>query len=90
MNRNVNVNGGGYNGGCYNCGYGYSVGRAVATTAAVVGTAAVIGSIVNSVPSSGCQQVISNGMVYQYCNGTYYQPMASGSTTQYVVVNPPG
>ena len=25
--------GGGYHGGCYNCGYGYSVGRAVATTA---------------------------------------------------------
>jgi hypothetical protein len=66
------------------------VGAAIVTTAAVATTAAVIGSVVNTVPSSGCQQVISNGMVYQYCNGTYYQPMQSGSSTSYVVVNPPG
>ena len=92
VNRDVNVNvhnnyygGGGYYGGgcCY-----HPVATAVATTAAVVATAAVVGSIVNSVPPS-CTSVIVNGLAYQQCGSTWYQPQISGSSTTYVVVNPP-
>jgi hypothetical protein len=91
VNRDVNVNvhnnyyGGGYYGGgcCY-----HPVATAVATTAAVAVTAAVIGSIVNSVPPS-CTSVIVNGLAYQQCGNTWYQPQISGSSTTYIVVNPP-
>ena len=92
VNRDVNVNvhnnyygGGGYYGGgcCY-----HPVATAVATTAAVVVTAAVVGSIVHSVPPS-CTSVIVNGLAYQQCGSTWYQPQISGSSTTYIVVNPP-
>jgi hypothetical protein len=92
VNRDVNVNvhnnyygGGGYYGGgcCY-----HPVATAVATTAAVVATAAVVGSIVHSVPPS-CTSVIVNGLAYQQCGSTWYQPQISGSSTTYIVVNPP-
>ena len=90
VNRDVNVNvhnsyGGGYYGGgcCY-----HPVATAVAATAAVAVTAAVVGSIVNSVPPS-CTSVIVNGLAYQQCGNTWYQPQMSGSATTYIVVNPP-
>ena len=91
VNRDVNVNvhndynGGGYYGGgcCY-----HPVATAVATTAAVAVTAAVVGSIVNTLPPS-CTTVIVNGLAYQQCGSTWYQPQLSGSTTTYVVVNAP-
>ena len=91
VNRDVNVNvhnnysGGGYYGGgcCY-----HPVATAVATTAAVAVTAAAIGSIVNTLPPS-CTTVIVNGLAYQQCGSTWYQPQLSGSTTTYVVVNAP-
>ncbi len=51
-------------------------------------TAAVVGSIVHSVPS-GCSTVIVNGLAYQQCGSTWYQPQLSGSSTTYIVVNPP-
>ncbi|WP_373974273.1 hypothetical protein NT239_11570 [Chitinibacter sp. SCUT-21] len=92
-NRNVNVNVNG-NGGCHHgCGGWYDdddwdVGQAIVTTAAVVGTAAVIGSIVNSVPSN-CVPVNINGITYQQCGSTWYQPQYSGSTVNYIVVNAP-
>lgn len=89
-NVNVNVNGNGC-GGCNNGWYDdddWNVGRAVVTTAAVVGTAAVIGSIVSSVPPS-CVQTNINGIIYQQCGNTWYQPQYVGSTVNYVVVNPP-
>src|ERR1700733_2724627 len=97
VNRNVNVNvnnnyhgGGYYGGGCYNCGgccY-HPVAVAAAVTATAVVTAAVVGSIVNSVPPS-CSSVIVNGLAYQQCGSTWYQPQFSGTTTTYIVVNPP-
>ena len=91
VNQNVNVNvnsgygGGGYYGGgcCY-----HPVAAAVAVTATVAVTAAVVGSIVNSVPPS-CTSVVVNGIGYQQCGSTWYQPQLSGSTTTYVVVNAP-
>lgn len=60
----------------------------VATVAAVAVTAAVIGSIVYSVPP-GCTTVMVNGFAYQQCGNTWYQPQMSGSSTTYIVVNPP-
>jgi len=91
VNRDVNVNtsrnyyGGGYGGACcYNSG----VGTAAAITAAAVGTAMVVGSIVNSLPPS-CTAVAANGVTYQKCGSTYYQPQFSGGNATYVIVNPP-
>ena len=78
---------GGYHGCCY-----HSVGTAVATAAAVtataVVTAAVVGSIVHTVPPS-CTAVVVNGITYQQCGSAWYQPQYSGTTVQYIVVNPP-
>jgi hypothetical protein len=101
-NKNVNVNtnrnvhrdvdvdvdvhhhGGYYGGCCYHSG----VGTARAVTATAMVTAAVIGSMVNTLPS-GCSTVIVNGFAYQQCGSTWYQPQISGSSTTYVVINPP-
>jgi hypothetical protein len=95
VNRNVNVNvnnnyhGGGYYGGYYGGGCCYHpVATAAAVTATAVVTAAVVGSIVHSVPPS-CSSVIVNGLAYQQCGSTWYQPQFVGTTTTYVVVNPP-
>jgi hypothetical protein len=93
VNRNVNVNtnvhGGYYGGGYYGGGCCYHpVATAAAVTATAVVTAAVVGSIVHSVPPS-CSAVIVNGLSYQHCGSTWYQPQFSGSTTTYIVVNPP-
>ena len=91
VNRNVNVNvNNGYRGGYYGGGCCYHpVAAAAAVTATAVVTAAVVGSIVQSVPPS-CTSVIVNGLAYQQCGSTWYQPQFAGSTTNYgIVVNPP-
>jgi hypothetical protein len=85
VDRNVNVNANeGYHGGCCY----HPVGRAavVAGTAAV--TAAVVGSSVSTLPPA-CSLVEVNGIAYQNCGGTWYQPEFSGGSTTYIVVNPP-
>jgi hypothetical protein len=96
VNRNVNVNvnnsyhGGAYYGGGYyggGCCY-HPVATAAAVTAAAVVTAAVVGSIVNQ-PPAGCVTQVINGLAYQQCGSTWYQPQISGSSTTYIVVNPP-
>ena len=92
-NKNVNVDidvdhrGGHHNGCCYNDHDNF---HPVATIAAVAVTAAVVGSIVNanSMPP-GCTTVMANGYAYQRCGNTWYQPQMSGSSTAYIVVNPP-
>jgi hypothetical protein len=64
----------------------------VARTAAVVGTAAVtaavVGSVVHTLPPS-CSGVVVNGVAYQQCGPTWYQPAYAGTTVNYTVVNPP-
>ncbi len=94
--------GGGYNNGYYDNGRHYSnndwddddndflefVGKTAAITAGVSVVAAVIGSTTNEKPS-GCQETMSNGQVYLNCNGTWYQPVQSGSQSSYTVVAPP-
>jgi hypothetical protein len=84
-NVNVNVNNEGWHGGgcCY-----HPVATAVAATAAVAVTAAVIGSMVPKLPPA-CTAVIVNGLTYQQCGTTWYQPQFVGTTTSYVVVAAP-
>ena len=87
-NRNVDIDvnhrGGYYDNDC--CFHPIATAAAV-TTAAVV-TAAVIGSTVNTVPP-GCSTTIINGMAYQQCGSTWYQPQYQGSNVTYIVVNHP-
>ncbi len=90
VNRDVNVNvhndyhgGYGYGGCCY-----HPVATAAAVTATAVVTSAVIGSIVYSLPPA-CSVVYVNGITYQQCGSTWYQPQFSGGSTTYVVVNAP-
>ncbi|GAB7127692.1 hypothetical protein JCM19000A_21990 [Silvimonas sp. JCM 19000] len=68
--------------------YGHPVATAAAVTATVAVTAAVVGSIVHSIPPS-CTAVIVNGLTYQQCGSTWYQPQYVGTSVQYVVINPP-
>jgi hypothetical protein len=86
VNRNVNVNvrndvnyhGGYYGGGCCY----HPVATAAAVTAATMVTAAVIGSVVNTIPPS-CTTVMVNGVTYQQCGSTWYQPQFVGSNSSY-------
>jgi Family of unknown function (DUF6515) len=88
--RNVNVNadynrgGYGYNNGCCY----HPVATAAAVTATTMVTAAVVGSIVNTLPS-GCSSTVINGVAYQQCGSSWYQPQFSGGNATYVVVNAP-
>jgi hypothetical protein len=86
VNRNVDVNvhNNYYGGGCCY----HPIATAAAVTATVAVTAAVIGSIVDK-PPSGCVTTIVNGLAYQQCGSTWYQPQMNGTTTTYIVVNPP-
>jgi hypothetical protein len=90
VNRNVNVNvNNNYHGGYYGGGCCYHpVATAAAVTGAAVVTAAVVGSIVDR-PPAGCVTQVINGLAYQQCGSTWYQPQMSGTTTTYVVVNAP-
>ena len=90
VNKDVNVNvnnNRNYNDGCcYHSGIG--VGGAVAVAAAATATAVVVGSMVNTLPPS-CTTVMVNGVTYQQCGSTWYQPQFSGGSTTYVVINAP-
>jgi hypothetical protein len=81
VNRNVNVD--------VDRDYGYDRDyHPVATAAAVATTAAIVGSMVNTLPPS-CTMTVVNGVTYQNCGGTWYQPQYAGTSVQYVVVNAP-
>jgi hypothetical protein len=86
VNRNVNVHGGGYYGGGYYHNDGIGVGGAIAI--GVAGMA--IGSMITaaSLPPS-CSMVNINGITYQQCGSTWYQPQYAGTQVNYIIVNPP-
>jgi hypothetical protein len=84
VNKNVNVNSGSYYG--RSCCYHSNTAAVVATTAIV--TAAVVGSRVNTLPPA-CSVVMVNGLTYQKCGSTWYQPQFVGTSTTYVVVVAP-
>jgi hypothetical protein len=86
IDRNVNVYGGyGYRGGYY---YHDSIG--VGGAVAVGVTRMAVGSIITAaaLPAS-CSAVFINGMTYQQCGNTWYQPRYAGSQVNYIVINPP-
>jgi hypothetical protein len=60
----------------------------IGVAAVVTVTAAVVGSIVYSLPPA-CSMVVVNGISYQNCGSTWYQPQYMGTQVSYVVVNPP-
>jgi hypothetical protein len=64
------------------------VARAAVATTAAVATAVAVGTVVRSVPPS-CTSVMVGNVAYQQCGSTWYQPQFAGTTTTYVVVNPP-
>ena len=84
VNKNVYVHGNSYYGG--GCCYQPNTAAVVATTAIV--TAAVIGARVNTLPPA-CSVVMVNGLTYQHCGSTWYQPQFVGTTTTYLVVAAP-
>ena len=83
VNKNVNVNVNGGRGRHHN----NHVGGAI--VAGVV-TGLVVGSIVAaaSMPTS-CGAIVVNGISYQQCGSTWYQPQYAGTQVNYIVVNPP-
>ena len=91
VNRNVNrhvdvdvdVNRRGWGGG-----YRHPIATGVAIGATAAVTAAVIGSVINTLPPS-CTTIYADGITYQQCGSTYYQPRYAGSSVTYVVVNNP-
>jgi hypothetical protein len=87
VNRNVNVHGG-YHGGGYYHDHDDGIGVGGAIAIGVAGMA--IGSMITAaaLPPS-CSTVSVNGMTYQQCGSTWYQPQYSGSQVNYIVVNPP-
>ena len=92
-NRPINVNdvdvhgGYGYGDGWGCCSHPVAAGVAVGAAAAL--TSAAIGSVVYSLPSSCTTVIAPNGVTYDQCGDVWYQPQFEGTTTSYVVVNPP-
>jgi len=86
VDRDINVNGryGGWGDGCCY----HPVATAAAVTAAAATTAAVVGSVVHTLPPA-CSAIDVNGVTYQQCGSTWYQPQFVGTTVNYTVVNPP-
>jgi hypothetical protein len=88
VNVNVNNNNHYDNGCCYHSGVGGAVAVAAAATTAAVVTSAVVGARVTTLPPA-CTVAVVNGVTYQQCGSTWYQPQFSGGSTTYVVINPP-
>jgi hypothetical protein len=92
IDRDIDVD---YNGGWWNRDYDGCCDHPVAA-AAVVGTAAAVGYAAGSVgtyystlPYYGCTEVLTNGVPYWDCSGSYYQPTFYGVDAAYVAVPPP-
>ncbi|MBM3116610.1 hypothetical protein [Jeongeupia naejangsanensis] len=88
VNRDVHVDVDHHGGGWYDDDDYHPIATAAAVTATVAVTSAVIGSITRTLPPS-CAPYAYAGVTYQQCGNTWYQPQYSGTTVQYVVVNPP-
>jgi hypothetical protein len=84
INRNVHINRG-YHGHHYDNHRGVSTGAAVAIGVAGLAIGSRIAA--SQLPPS-CSMVMINGMNYQQCGNTWYQPQYAGSQVNYIVVNP--
>jgi hypothetical protein len=88
-NRDVNIdNDWGWDNGWDGCCWQYPLATGAAIAAGAAITSAAIGSTVYSLPSS-CTVTVVNGVTYQNCDGTWYEPQFNGTTTTYIVVEPP-
>jgi hypothetical protein len=89
----IEVDGGwnnGWDGCCYRPLAGAAVGAAVGyATGVAVGSTYATGTVVYSLPSD-CVVSVVNGITYEQCGSTWYQPQFSGTDTTYIVVDPPG
>jgi len=87
VNRHVDVHNDYHGGGYYHDhDDGIGVGGAIA-----IGVAGMmVGSMITAaaLPPS-CSSVFVNGISYQQCGSTWYQPQYSGTQVNYIVVNPP-
>lgn len=61
---------------------------AAAVVGATTATILAIGTQVSAVPPD-CVSVVANGVAYQHCGPTWYQPRYVGSSVQYIVVTAP-
>jgi len=61
---------------------------AAAVVGATTATILAIGTQVSVVPPD-CVSVVANGVAYQHCGPTWYQPRYVGSSVQYIVVTAP-
>jgi len=61
---------------------------AAAVVGATTATILAIGTQVSAVPAE-CVSVVANGVAYQHCGPTWYQPRYVGSSVQYIVVAAP-
>lgn len=61
---------------------------AAAVVGATTATILAIGTQVSAVPAD-CVSVVANGVAYQHCGPTWYQPRYVGSSLQYIVVTSP-
>jgi len=87
----VDIDGGGWDNRYGGCCYRPVAGAAVVGAAAVTGAAiaaASIGSVAYTLPSN-CVVMVVGGVTYNQCGSTWYEPSFDGTTTTYVVVNPP-
>ena len=82
INRNVDWDNR-YNGCCY-----HPVAAAAGVVAGAAITAAAIGSVAYALPSD-CVYTVVNGLTYNQCGSTWYQPQFTGTETTYIVVSPP-
>jgi hypothetical protein len=83
------IAGGGYHGNYGGCCYGgYGWGGVGAGFVAGAVTGAIIGSTIWALPPS-CPVTVVNGVTYNHCGGTWYQPQFQGTETNYIVVESP-
>jgi hypothetical protein len=85
QNRNVNRNLNVHRDIDIDVDHDYRDSHPVATAVAV--TAAVVGAIMYSLPPA-CSAGVVNGLTYQSCGGTWYQPQYVGTQVSYVVLTP--
>ncbi len=91
VNRDLNVDVDVHHDHDWDYGWGdhyHPVARAAVATAAVATTAAIVGSYYRTLPPS-CVTVYRGSVTYYQCGSAWYQPVYSGSTIQYVVVEAP-
>jgi Family of unknown function (DUF6515) len=66
----------------------HPVAAAAVTAAAVATTAAAVGSMIYTLPTY-CSTTVVNGVTYEQCGDTWYQPQFYGSDAAYIVVTSP-